>query len=59
MRKPGRGPRDVLVRKYRRWRDGKLQRVKTSTRGIDPALAVRSSKLQLKLGLEDPPGSAR
>jgi hypothetical protein len=59
MRKRGRGPRRVFVKKYRRWRDGEIQRVKSSLRGIDPVLAVRASRRQLDLGLEDPSGSAR
>jgi hypothetical protein len=59
MRKGGRGPRDVLVWKHGRWVDGKRQTVKKALRGKDPALSVRASRLQLKLGLVDPPGSAR
>jgi hypothetical protein len=55
MRKGGRGPRDVLVRKYPRWRDGKRQTVKKALRGKDHALSVRASRLQLKLDLKDPP----
>jgi hypothetical protein len=47
----GRGPRDVLVRKYPRWVKGRRKRVGTHVRGIDPKLSVRKTPEQLDLGL--------
>lgn len=52
MRKHGKGPRDVLVSNYRRWRRGKLERVRRALRSANHKMALRRSKDQLSLGLE-------
>ena len=53
MRKHGRGPKDVLVHKYRRWRRGKFERVAQALRSASHKMALRRSKDQLSLGLQD------
>lgn len=50
MRKRGQGPKDVLVRKHRRWRRGKLERVSTALRSNSHKMALRQSKDQMSLG---------
>lgn len=58
MRKHGKGPKDVLYKGYGRWQRGRYQRIPTGVRGSGHKLGFRSSRLQLKLGFEQP-GSAR
>jgi hypothetical protein len=58
MRKRGKGPKDVFVRKYPRWVKGKRKRVGNHKRGADPIPALKPSELQLDFGF-DTPGPAR
>ena len=57
----GKGPKDVLVRTYARWRRGKRERVQTALRASWHRLSLRASKDQLVLGFDDraQPGSGQ
>lgn len=46
----GKGPKDVLVRTYRRWRHGKMERVRQALRSASHKMALRWSEDQLVLG---------
>lgn len=50
MSKHGKGPKDVLVKRYSRWKDGKREEVRTALRGSWHPLSLRKSKDQLVLG---------
>jgi len=43
----GKGPKDLLVRKYRRWRRGRLEWVAQALRSISPKMSLRHSNEQL------------
>lgn len=47
MRKRGRGPKVVFVRKYARWVRGERLRVGNHKRGEDPKPANKPSEMQL------------
>lgn len=51
MRNHGRGPKDVLVRGYLRWRRGKIEWVRVALRSISPPAPRGSLEDQLSLGL--------
>lgn len=51
MRKLGRGAKIVLVRRYRRWRRGKLETVREAFRSKNPPLSLRQTDAQLILAL--------
>ncbi len=46
----GRGPKDVFVRKYGRWRTGSYERVRDARRGHDGRMSLRKSPDQLDFG---------
>lgn len=50
MRNHGKGPKDVLVKRYPRWKDGKRGEVRSALRSISPPLSQRKSKDQLVFG---------
>lgn len=50
MRHHGKGPKDVLVKRYPRWKDGKRKEVRSALRSIAPPLSLRKSKDQLVFG---------
>lgn len=50
MRKHGKGPKHLLVRKYPRWQRGHRRRVGTHTRGASPKLSLRKAPEQLRFG---------
>jgi len=52
MHKHGRGPKDVLVKRYPRWRDGKRERVPTAPRSNRLSLSLRQSKDQLSFDFD-------
>lgn len=54
----GKGPKDVLVRRYPRWKGGKRELVPTALRSVSPKLSHRKSSKQLDFGFEQP-GTAR
>lgn len=51
MRKRGKGPRDVLVRKHAKWLRGDRRRVENHLRGADPKRANKHSDDQCVLDL--------
>lgn len=50
MRKRGRGPKHVYVRRYPRWVDGERLYVGDHRRGDDPKMSNKPSELQLDFG---------
>jgi hypothetical protein len=50
MRKHGKGPKDVLVKSYPRWKAGKRERVSKALRASWHRLSLRDSKDQLVFG---------
>ena len=50
MRKHGKGPKDVLVKRYPRWKDGKREEVRTALRSAAYPLSLWKSKDQLVFG---------
>jgi hypothetical protein len=50
MLKHGKGPKDVLVKRYPRWKRGKREEVRTALRGSWHPLSLRTSKNQLAFG---------
>lgn len=52
MHKHGRGPKDVLVKRYNRWRRGKRHEVPQSRRSNRIVLSLRASKDQLTFGFD-------
>lgn len=52
MSKHGRGPKVVLVRRYLRWRFGKLEWVRETLRSNSPQAPQGDLKAQLTLGLQ-------
>lgn len=51
MRKHGGGPKDVWVRRYRRWRHGKLEWVRDALRSKALMTPLGDLENQLSLGL--------
>ncbi len=51
MRKHGRGAKIVYVRRYRRWRGGKLETVRDALRSANPPKPMQASDSQLILAL--------
>jgi hypothetical protein len=49
----GKGPKDVFVRSYRRWRKGRYQRVCDAHRGSWHRIRLRLSTEQLHFGFWD------
>ena len=49
MRRHGRGPKTVLVRRYPRWQRGHRRYADTYIRGQTPKLSRRKTKRQLDL----------
>lgn len=47
MRKRGKAPKDIFVRKYAQWRRGERLRVGNHKRGADPKAACKRSERQL------------
>jgi hypothetical protein len=58
MQTHGKGPKDVLVRLYARWKRGKRELVPMALRSVSPKLSHRKSSKQLDFGF-DQPGVAR
>jgi len=58
MRSHGKGPKDVLVRRYPRWKRGRRELVSMALRSISPKLSHRKSNKQMDFGFEQP-GMAR
>jgi hypothetical protein len=50
MPKHGKGPKDVLVRSYARWKAGKRERVSKALRASWHRLSLRASDGQLVFG---------
>lgn len=50
MPKHGKGPKDVLVKRYPRWRRGKREQVQSALRASWHRLSLRNSKDQLVFG---------
>jgi hypothetical protein len=48
----GRGPKDVLVKRYPRWRDGKRHWVQQALRSNRSFLSLRKSKDQFDFGFD-------
>jgi hypothetical protein len=46
----GRGPKDVFVRQYGRWREGRYERVRDAHRGHSHRMSLRHSPDQLDFG---------
>ena len=46
----GKGPKDVFVPSYGRWRDGRYHRVRDALRGHDHRMSLRPSPDQLDFG---------
>lgn len=46
----GRGPKDVFVRKYGRWRFGRYEHVRDAHRAASNRLSLRQSPNQLDFG---------
>lgn len=51
METHGRGPKDIFVRGYPRWRHGKLEWVRAAHRSNDPPPALKPSPEQMPLSL--------
>jgi hypothetical protein len=52
MRRHGKGPKDVLVPRYRRWVRGKLQGVSQALRGASRKGTLRRSRDQMSFAFE-------
>jgi hypothetical protein len=48
--RPGKGPKDVFVGAYPRWKRGRRERVSQHTRGTSHKLGFRASPFQLDFG---------
>ena len=50
MPKHGKGPKDVLIKRYPRWKRGKREQVRSALRASWHPLSLRASKDQLAFG---------